>query len=426
MKLIIHRGAEEIGGNCIELQSGSSRILLDYGAPLLKRGEKKPKDNSKFILNNIEGLYENSEKPINGLLISHTHQDHFGMLFEKPVNPRIPVYMSGLTEDIIRMTGKMLPGSKELKANVRHFKKEKPFKIGDFKIKAYLMDHSAVESFAFIIEAEGKKVFYSGDFREHGHKKGAFKRFINQGHGKIDLALIEGTMLGRENKEEKTEKDIFIEIKRHVEKSKGPVFVLCSGQNIDLITSLAGIADMTKRYLLIDAYVAMFLELIKKHLPKAKIPSCEKNYLKILGLGITKKVEKLGYDDEFKHIRSKLVGKNWLKENYKKCIVPIRASSGSWFNLFPDIKDSLYIYSLWEGYLEDKQFMKITDFFKKRGIEKKDIHTTGHAYISTLKKLIDKIKPVQVIPIHTEHPENFKEKFGVTIKRLLNGEEYDF
>jgi ribonuclease J len=35
MRLTIHRGAHEIGGTCIELESGDSRILLDFGMPLV-------------------------------------------------------------------------------------------------------------------------------------------------------------------------------------------------------------------------------------------------------------------------------------------------------------------------------------------------------------------------------------------------------
>jgi ribonuclease J len=34
MRLRIHRGAEEIGGNCIEVEATGQSILLDLGAPL--------------------------------------------------------------------------------------------------------------------------------------------------------------------------------------------------------------------------------------------------------------------------------------------------------------------------------------------------------------------------------------------------------
>lgn len=48
------------------------------------------------------------------------------------------------------------------------FDPTQPFKIGDFTVTAYPVDHSAFDSMAFIIEAEGKRVLYSGDLRLHG------------------------------------------------------------------------------------------------------------------------------------------------------------------------------------------------------------------------------------------------------------------
>jgi len=34
MRLIIHRGAHQVGGSCVELACGDSTILIDVGLPL--------------------------------------------------------------------------------------------------------------------------------------------------------------------------------------------------------------------------------------------------------------------------------------------------------------------------------------------------------------------------------------------------------
>ena len=34
MRIIIHRGTHQIGGTCVELETGDTRILLDFGMPL--------------------------------------------------------------------------------------------------------------------------------------------------------------------------------------------------------------------------------------------------------------------------------------------------------------------------------------------------------------------------------------------------------
>jgi len=55
MQLTIHRGNNEKGGSCIELQSGSSRILLDFGVPLLNTNGKafNFKEFEKLLVNGL-------------------------------------------------------------------------------------------------------------------------------------------------------------------------------------------------------------------------------------------------------------------------------------------------------------------------------------------------------------------------------------
>ena len=42
MKICIHRGAEEIGGTCVEVFSAGKRLIIDLGLPLdAERNDKK-------------------------------------------------------------------------------------------------------------------------------------------------------------------------------------------------------------------------------------------------------------------------------------------------------------------------------------------------------------------------------------------------
>jgi len=97
MHLTIHRGSHEIGGSCIELRSNTSRILLDFGMPLINQdgsrfniadyGEIPDLElNNKGVLPVINGIYswDKESKPIDGLLISHPHTDHYG-LYREPL-----------------------------------------------------------------------------------------------------------------------------------------------------------------------------------------------------------------------------------------------------------------------------------------------------------------------------------------------------
>lgn len=175
MRILIHRGSNEIGGTCIQLFTEQSSILLDLGQPLSK--------GSKVI--DVTALNPDA------VLISHPHQDHFGLI--EDLASDVPVYMGELGMNLINAT-RMLIGKNVLKNKIHHFKTRQPFEVGDFTITPYLVDHSAADAYAFLIEAEGKRVFYSGDFRAHGRKSVLFDKIVSNPPRDIDLLFMEGTM----------------------------------------------------------------------------------------------------------------------------------------------------------------------------------------------------------------------------------------
>lgn len=210
MKILIHRGSHEIGGTCIQLSTNKTTILLDLGLPLSKTSKEINLSNSK----------------VDAVLISHPHQDHFGLI--DTIDPSIPVYTGEMGKHLINAT-RMLLG-KELHSNkFIHFESWKPFQVGDFTIKPYLVDHSATDAYGFLIEAEGKRIFYSGDFRAHGRKKILFDKIILDPPKDIDLLFMEGTMMQRRNDEFPTEtaveKKIFETIKNQNKHNISDLFI---------------------------------------------------------------------------------------------------------------------------------------------------------------------------------------------------------
>ena len=111
MKATIHRGTHEIGGTLIELKSDKSRILLDAGYPLFLNGNpiddnlaKQPHEEllRLGVLPSIDGLYSWDSPSFDGIVISHAHLDHYGLL--KYVHPDIPVYLSAGTQKLIEVS----------------------------------------------------------------------------------------------------------------------------------------------------------------------------------------------------------------------------------------------------------------------------------------------------------------------------------
>jgi ribonuclease J len=154
MKAKIYRGTKEIGGTCVELTADNGKILwIDLGAPLDSKNT-----NVDYASNKVDAL-----------LISHPHQDHFGLM--EKVGPEVPIYIGEVALDFINAT-KLFIGEVAFEGNFKTIKPYQAFTILDtFKVKPFLTDHSTPEAFSFLIEADGKRVFYSGDFRATGRKK---------------------------------------------------------------------------------------------------------------------------------------------------------------------------------------------------------------------------------------------------------------
>lgn len=208
MKLIIHRGTHEIGGNCVELttQSGKTRVVIDVGMPLVTK-DRLPFDWRHYkdltqdqlverkILPSVDGLYSSQEPSVSAVVLSHAHQDHYGFL--RFVHPDIPLYMSPGTKSLVEVSNIFLDTGVNL-GRAETFLMWQPFRQGEFSITPYLMDHSAPDATAFLIEADGQRLFYTGDFRGHGRKRALLERLTKNPVAGVDCLVIEGTMIGRD------------------------------------------------------------------------------------------------------------------------------------------------------------------------------------------------------------------------------------
>lgn len=89
-----------------------------------------------------------------------------------------------------------------------------------------------------------------------------------------------------------------------------------------------------------------------------------------------------------------------------------------------NIEGATFIYSMWDGYLQDDSMIKMMGFVNRKNMKFHQVHTSGHAGISTLKKVVKKLNPQKIIPIHTFHPGKYAEEFK-NIHQLSDGEAYE-
>ncbi|MCF7859976.1 MAG: MBL fold metallo-hydrolase [Candidatus Cloacimonetes bacterium] len=432
MNYKIHRGTQEIGGSCVELWTENTRILLDFGMPLVekdgsefnfKKYEKLDSVEliSKGVLPNIKGLYKNEDPEVDAIIITHPHADHYGFL--DYIHEDIPVYMGEATHKLIELSNIFLPQNINLE-NVCYYKKDEPFKVGDINITPYGMDHSAFDAYALLVEADGKRLFYSGDFRSHGRKGNVFQRFLNNPPKNIDHLLMEGTTIGRGKQISRTEVDIENEM---YEKFKEPGklnLVYASGQNIDRIVSIYKACKKAKKTLVMDVYVANIMKTLSEFasLPH---PSSRFKDIKVCFPYFTgKRLKRQNREDLMYKFKSYKVTRQEIDQDPSKYVMIVRGSMQKELDLMENIDGGNFIYSMWEGYLKKKNTKEFVEHMENdKAFNTSIIHTSGHADIQALQELAEAVDPKFIVPIHTFDGDKYKDIFKGQILELKDGEE---
>jgi ribonuclease J len=414
MKICIHRGAKEIGGSCVELESLGQRIILDLGLPL------DAEENVPKYLPDLKGL-DGRDSSLLGVLISHPHVDHFGLLAH--ISPDLPIGIGAAGRRILKAAKPFMPGEWPAPEKGWDYESEVSFEIGPFTVTPYLVDHSAYDAYAFLIEADGKRLFYSGDFRAHGRKGKLFERMIANPTKNIDVMLLEGSSLGRLDMDQsfKTEMELEVELVEAFKASKGLAMVHCSSQNIDRIVSIIRASKRTGRTLVIDLYTAVILEATGN----SSIPqSSWQDVALFIPQSQRVKIKKNAWFDLLKHHSANRIFREAISEEPHQYTILFRPLYQGDLTRGKCLDGASYVYSQWEGYWERGEYDDVKRWLEKHGIEKRSIHTSGHASPKDLKRFVEALAPKVVVPIHTFQPQQYKLMYP-TVEMHVDEEWWD-
>lgn len=373
MKIKIHRGTHQIGGSAIEISTVSTRIILDFGNELSLDEKYKP------INLDIDGITK-AVSDCDGIVISHYHMDHLGQL--TAALPEIPLYMGMLSKEVAMISAEYQDKDLYLRLlGANTFRGGEAFTIGDIRIRPLVIDHSAADSYMFIIEAEGKRVLYTGDFRMHGLRSHIVEKLVKTYIGEVDVLITEGTSLSRDADNYISEAAVLDDISSYIQDGKY-VFIMCSSTNIDRIMGIWQNMP-TDKVLICDAYQKRILDTVINNVYYKSSLYRRQDRPLVLDIG---KYPKYYMDNGF-------VSLVRATENYISHIQE-----------FP--KDDIrIIYSMWTGYIEENLALKTLLETYPTYI----CHASGHVSKDDLNKFIELVNPDAIIPVHTDNPERLEE-----------------
>lgn len=394
MRCRIHRGAHEIGGNCVEVESTGGRIVLDIGLPL--------RDEPTCELPNIRGLRW-EDRSLRGVFVTHSHPDHYGLL--ERVGHDVPVFMGRAASRVVQAGALFTPQPTLGRFEPGQLSHGIPIDAGPLRVTPYQIDHSAYDSYCLLVEAECGRLFYSGDLRAHGRRAELFDQLVANPPANIDVLICEGTQLGRAPDfafpDEAAVADRMAEV---FAVAAGLCLVWCSSQNIDRIATVADAARRSGRKLILDMYTAEILRAADDSvLPK---PGHD---------GVTVFLPK---SQKYRIVRERAFDISNRYRPYRIFPESLRDATAQSVMIFrPSMLDELIeadcltsaalVTSLWSGYL--KREPERLELMRQMGIETVHAHTSGHATVDELKRFISAFPGARVVPIHLEDRDAFVE-----------------
>ena len=427
MEVIIHRGSKEIGGSCVEVKSSSTRLILDAGLPLVTP-EREPFDAGiirdkpvaelveRGVIPKVPGLYTDGPRP-DAILLSHSHMDHSGLLHL--TRREIPIHATTGTSKMMN-AGATFGGQRPLdRDRHREVRPREGEPVGDITVTPFAVDHSAYGSVAYLLEAGGKTVLYSGDLRCHGRKPGMIHSLVAEASRRtIDVLIMEGTHVGSGRGKGINEYELEARIRQRIAESAQLVLSSFSPIDVDRIVTYYKAARAAGRTFVADAYTAYVLHLVHSEIGT---PRPER------GAGI-----RVFYNEAFKRRKRQNIEALFVQDRIE--LAEILASPSQYVMMFrPSMVEmdfgnqlpagSRCIYSYWKGYLEKPDWTRCQEQLKAAGGELVHEHASGHIYEDDLVRFVNGVNPRTVIPIHTFEPGGFNSLFP-NARCLEDGEPF--
>jgi phosphoribosyl 1,2-cyclic phosphodiesterase len=137
-------------GNCAVVATTSTRILVDAGI------------SCRETFKRLKSLGEDA-RTLSAILITHEHSDHVYGLATLAKKLRIPVFMTGATQQAWARAVRDQSGARPQLEKFERFESGHSFQVGDIAVKPFTIPHDAIDPVGFTFRAEGVKVGIATD-----------------------------------------------------------------------------------------------------------------------------------------------------------------------------------------------------------------------------------------------------------------------
>ena len=440
--LTFYGGVNEIGGNKILLEDKDTKVFLDFGMSFGKRGAyfdefMSPRVSTGLkdfiemgLIPNLENVYRtdllkmmdrtDTETDIDAVLLTHAHADHADYI--SFLNENIPVYMGDTCKLILEaiqmrsaskfereiLSFKPRPTDRKaepIERDIQTFRTGDKFKIGSLEVEPIHVDHSVPGAYGFIIYTSSGPVVYTGDIRLHGTNPTMTDDFIKKAIDVKPIALLaEGTRI-TDLQSDESEQKVFNECNMHVSNTDKLAIADFNFKDMDRLRTFYNIAKQNNRKFVVNVNDVPFLEHLAKD-PQLNVPTPNDEHIQIFS---PEKSTRRKFEKEYLEYDNVITAQDLAKQQGQS----LCAFSFWHFGALIDTKPtpgSLYIHSASEPFndegVSDKKRIDLwLDHFDLNRVQS---HCSGHSKGQDLLDIVKDINSDMLFPIHTVHPESYK------------------
>lgn len=298
--------------------------------------------------------------------------------------------------------------------------------IDDLECRALPVDHSIKGAVGFVLETSQGPCVYPGDVRLHGLEGRKTEEFLQKARSPRPFALfMEGTNIAEKPEEVTREEDVDRNVRTILSGASGEFAIADFGpRNIERLEIFLRAAREHGRRLVITPKDAYLLRAMHTADPAVPLPGDA-----MVVFDSPKTRDSPAEDVVFREFEDSVVKATTIGQSPGDYLVAFS---------FLDVKHLVdirpdgghYIYSSSEAFTEEQaiDFRRLQNWLNKFGIQvhgfwfegdeprfskgKEGLHASGHAPAAGLERIIRTLNPEVIVPLHTDHPEVFAERFG--------------
>ena len=382
-------GVGEIGMNMAAYGFGPRNarkwIVVDCGVTFA--GPAQP--GIELIMADPSFLEDNADDVL-ALILTHSHEDHYGAVLDLwPAFDR-PVYATAFTSAML--TAKRAADNIVDNVALRRMVPGQPFTVGPFTIEAINVAHSIPESCALAITTSAGRVIHTGDWKLDPRPIAApptdEARFRALGADGVPTALVCDSTNALKEGTSPSEDEVAVHLEALIASAPHRVVLTTFASNVGRVISIARAAQKAGRQVVMSGRALHRISTIARE------------------LGMLEGLAPFLDQDAFRTLaRDKIVVLCTGSQGEARAAIA-RIARGEHPTIDLNAGDRV-IFSSWAIPGNEREVIDIQNMLIDRGIAvitnaDELVHTTGHPRREELKQLYSWVKPQVLVPVHGE------------------------